>query len=124
MLIGKRLKELRLAKGLNQKELGELVNVTKVSICCYENEKRTPNLETFKDLIKVFNVSADYLLGNDMQVKVVKEKEEPYLTTIAKEDLDILNEIKANHDLYYKLTEDPKRMVELINKKLRDNLKR
>lgn len=124
MLIGKRLKELRLAKGLNQKELGELVNVTKVSICCYENEKRTPNLETFKDLIKVFNVSADYLLGNDMQVKVVKEKEEPYLTTIAKEDLDILNEIKANHDLYCKLTEDPKRMVELINKKLRDNLKR
>lgn len=120
MLIGKRLKDLRLAKGLNQTELGKLVKVTKVSICCYEKEKRTPNLETFKDLIEVFNVSADYLLGKDVQVKVIKETEEPYFATIAKEDMDILKEIKQHRYLYRKLVEDPKRIIDPLAKRFKD----
>ena len=48
MIIGNRLKKLRLSKGLNQQELGDLIGVTKVSICGYENGTRTPNLENFK----------------------------------------------------------------------------
>ena len=46
MLLSKRLKELRINSGLTQRELGERVNVTKVSICCYENGTRTPTLDT------------------------------------------------------------------------------
>lgn len=120
MLIGKRLKDLRLSKGLNQTELGKLVNVTKVSICCYEREKRTPNLETFKDLLEVFNVSADYLLGKDVPVKVIKEADEPYFLTIAKEDVDILTEIKQHRYLYRKLAEDPKRIISAFAKRFKD----
>ena len=41
MLLAKRMKELRMDRGLTQKELGEIINVTKVSICCYENSTRT-----------------------------------------------------------------------------------
>ncbi len=44
MLLGKRIKSLRKEKGLTQQELGDLINVTKVSICCYENETRVPTL--------------------------------------------------------------------------------
>ena len=44
MLLSKRLKELRMESGLTQRELGERVNVTKVSICCYENGTRVPTL--------------------------------------------------------------------------------
>ncbi len=119
-MIGKRLKELRLSQNLNQEELGRLVNVTKVSICCYESGKRTPNLETFFDLAKTFNVSTDYLLGNDVNIKVIKEAEEPYDTVIGYEDIEILNELKNNKDLYRKLVIDPKRTVELIAKKTRN----
>lgn len=46
MLIGKRIKSLRKGRGLTQEELGKIINVTKVSICCYENETRIPTLET------------------------------------------------------------------------------
>jgi len=120
MLIGKRLKDLRKAKGLNQQDLGNLVNVTKVSICCYEKGTRTPNLETFQDLLNVFNVSADYLLGNDIKVNVVKEGEETYTVNIPKEVADLFNELKLNQDLYRKVMEDdPKRLVELLGKLLK-----
>ena len=47
MLIGKRIKDMRLEKGLSQQELGDLLGVTKVSVCGYENGTRTPSLETF-----------------------------------------------------------------------------
>ena len=64
MLLGKRIKELRKEKGLTQQELGDLINVTKVSICCYENETRVPNLETLIALAKVFKMEINYFLGN------------------------------------------------------------
>lgn len=120
MLIGKRLKDLRKAKGFNQQDLGNLVNVTKVSICCYEKGTRTPNLETFQDLANVFNVSADYLLGNDINVNVVKEGEETYNISIPKEIASLYNELKLNDDLYRRLIEeDPKRITELLGKLLK-----
>ena len=69
MLLSKRLKELRISNGLTQRELGERVNVTKVSICCYESGTRTPTLDTLTKLGKVFDVDVDYLLGYDSPVK-------------------------------------------------------
>ena len=44
MLIGKRIKELRIEKGLSQQQLGEIIGVTKVSVCGYENGSRVPTL--------------------------------------------------------------------------------
>lgn len=120
MLIGKRLKELRKAKGLNQEELGKLVNVTKVSICCYEKGTRTPNLETFQDLLNVLEVSADYLMGNDIKVSVVKDNEELYTVSVPKEAADLYNELKSKPDLYRKVMEDdPKRLIDLVGKLLK-----
>lgn len=120
MLIGKRLKELRKDKDLSQKELGNLINVTKVSICCYEKGTRTPNIETFQDLLNVFNVSADYLLGNDLKANVIKEGEEPYIINLPKEAASLLKELERDKDLYRKVMEDdPKRVVELLSKLLK-----
>lgn len=116
MLIGKRLKELRKAKGYSQTELGNLINVTKVSICGYESENRTPNLETLRDLTKVLNVSADYLMGND--INVINENDESVIIKLTNEDLEFINELKNNRTLYKRMIEDPKRFVELMDKKL------
>lgn len=63
MLLGERLKELRLESNLTQEELGKKVYVTKVSICCYEQGTRIPGLEILIDLANVFEVSLDYLVG-------------------------------------------------------------
>ncbi|MFA5407942.1 MAG: helix-turn-helix transcriptional regulator [Bacilli bacterium] len=119
MLIGKRLKELRKARGLNQQQVGNMVNVTKVSICCYEKGTRTPNLETFQDLLDAFNVSADYMLGNDAKANVIQESGETYTVNIPRELVAIQKELKYNRELYRKvMEEDPKRIVELLGKLL------
>lgn len=117
MFVGKRLKELRQNRGLTQQQLGNMINVTKVSICCYENNTRVPNLETLEDLIKVLNVEANYLLGND--VRVVKEDDTNYSIMMSKDDINIINTLKEHKELYNKVINDPKRVIELIDKKMK-----
>lgn len=60
---GDRLKKLRTNKKMTQSELGEKVNVTKVSISGYENSNRSPDTDTLQKLADFFDVSTDYLLG-------------------------------------------------------------
>lgn len=115
MIIGKRIKELRKEKHLTQQKLADLINVTKVSICCYEKGTRTPNLETFIDIVNVLDTTPDYLLGRD--IKVVSEEDEDYHVVLPKEDIQIINEIRKNDKLINYLRRDPKRGVEYISKK-------
>lgn len=61
--IGKIIRAERLAKNLKQEELANLVGVTQDSISLWENDKRVPDVHYIILLCKVFNISADYLLG-------------------------------------------------------------
>ena len=117
MLLGKRIKELRRKNNLTQSELGKLVNVTKVSICCYENETRTPTLETLIDLANVFKVNVNELIGYNKYV--VSEKNNNYGLTMSDEEIELIRELRRHNALYDKIVKDPKRMIELISKKLR-----
>ena len=74
MLRGDRLKELRISKGFSQQDLGDVIGVTKASICCYEKGTRTPTLENLIDLMLFFDVSSDYLIGNDKIITVKDDK--------------------------------------------------
>lgn len=116
MLIGNRIKELRKSKGLSQEKLGQLINVTKVSISCYEHETRSPDLDTFELLVEALDTTTDYLLGRDKLI--VAEEDESYKKYVSKEDIDIINEISKNKNLLKFLRKDPKRSVEYIVKKM------
>ena len=117
MLLGKRIKEQRKKLNLTQEQLGELINVTKVSICCYEKGTRTPTLETLQVLAEIFNVDINYLLGNDSYQ--VAEEGSKYGAYISKEEVTFIQEIRKNRKLHERLIEDPKRFVELINIKVK-----
>lgn len=117
MLLGKRLRELRKTKGYSQTQLGKLINVTKVSISGYETENRTPNLETLIDLAEVLETSLDYLIGHDVQL--ILEQESTYVLKVSREELDFIRELKRNKALYKRMTDDPKRLLELMDKKLK-----
>ena len=116
MIIGKRLKEARLKKSMSQEELGNLLGVSKVSICGYEKGTRTPTMENFLDLIKILELEPDYVLGRDKNV--VSEKNRGCKVVMAEEDIEIITELKKNRELYNKLCDNPKRTIELINRKL------
>jgi transcriptional regulator with XRE-family HTH domain len=63
IVLGNRLRELRIEKGLTQEELGELINLTKANISKYESGKLEPNIDTINYLSNFFDVSVDYLFG-------------------------------------------------------------
>lgn len=117
MFNGKRVKELRTNLGLTQKELGDLVNVTKVSICGYEKNNRVPNVETLIDLANVLKTTPNYLLDSEVSAKVMEDEEE-YYVSVSNDDIKILNEIKKYPELYNLIKSDPKRLIERINKKI------
>ena len=58
----KRLKELRLARGLSQKEIADFLGVSVAAYSLYERGNREPGIATIKKLAKFYNVSSDDLL--------------------------------------------------------------
>ena len=58
-----RLKELRLANGLTQKDLGKAIEVGRTTISEYESGKIVPKQEGLLKIANHFNVSVDYLTG-------------------------------------------------------------
>ena len=116
MLIGKRIRELRKKHNLTQQELGDMINVTKVSISCYENETRSPDIETFELLVNALDTTPDYLLGRDKLV--ISEGDTKYKVFLPNTDLEILSEIRKHPDLIKLLRNDPKRGVDLISMKI------
>lgn len=66
MLFGDRLRKLREEAGLTQAELGQIIGASDRVVGYYESNDRFPKKpETLQRLSEVFNVSVDYLLGND-----------------------------------------------------------
>ena len=62
-MIGERLAELRKDKNWSQADLANELSVTKDTIGNYERNIREPDDATKIKIAKLFNVSADYLLG-------------------------------------------------------------
>lgn len=117
VLFGKRLKELRKEAGLTQQELGDKLNLTKVSICSYENDTRMASIETLIDISNLFKVDIDYLIGTDSYV--VSDNSDDYGLRMAKEEIDLIIELRKHSDLYNNLINNQKRTIELIEKKIR-----
>jgi len=59
----KRLAEIRKIKGLKQSDLANIINMRAAGISKYESGISQPNLDTLKQIAKIFDVSTDYLLG-------------------------------------------------------------
>lgn len=66
MTFGDRLAYARKKKGLTQKQLGELIGVGKTLICFLETgrKKKDPNTPMIRKMVKVLEVSEDWLMGN------------------------------------------------------------
>lgn len=63
MEIGERIKYLREAKGLTQKDVATKLGLESAAVSKYELNLREPNIEALKKLSEIFDVSTDFLLG-------------------------------------------------------------
>ena len=121
-MIGNRVKKARIKLGMTQTELGNKIGVSKVSISGYEDGTKKPKMKTFLLLVKVLNVSADYLLGKDVPVVIehpaITEHEEPYIVNMSHEEVQVIMELRNHKELYNLVTNDPIRVVERISRKI------
>lgn len=82
MEFGDRLKELREEKGITQKNLGKVINVSDRVIGYYESNDRFPKDENIlKMLADYFDVSVDFLVGRTIphkQSELVAEAKSTY----------------------------------------------
>ena len=60
---GKKLKELRVEKGLSQQKLGECLGVCNQTVSFWESGSREPDMDAIIKIADFFNVSTDYLFG-------------------------------------------------------------
>lgn len=81
-----RLKELRKNAGLSQKALADMLFVSQAAVAKWELDKSTPTPEMLVKIAEVFNVTTDYLLGTEAQIKT------PILTK--KDERDIAHELE------------------------------
>ncbi|MCY8387919.1 helix-turn-helix transcriptional regulator [Bacillus inaquosorum] len=81
------LKKLRREKNLSQKELGNKLGLAESTIGMYEQGKRQPDYETLLKIADFFEVTLDFLLGNQRGGSSVKETEASY--NISDPDLQI-----------------------------------
>lgn len=63
MNIAAQIKNLRLSKGITQKELAEQTGIALQSIINYENGRREPNSKAMAALERYFGVSGEFLRG-------------------------------------------------------------
>lgn len=62
---GKRLKDLRTEKNISQQTLALEIHYAQSVICNWENGKTDPSATAIVAVANYFNVSCDYLLGNE-----------------------------------------------------------
>jgi transcriptional regulator with XRE-family HTH domain len=95
MNFGERLRMARERKGLSQLDVYNKTNISNKSLSRYENNKTSPDPEVIKTLIKLYDVSADFIFGfsNEMgqtfsskqqkrQPKLSPSKNQPKLSLV------------------------------------------
>ncbi len=106
-----RLNALRRENNLTLQDVADYLSVNKATISYYEQGKRVPSFNKLVKLGELFNVSLDYLLGHDYNLK---EDNTNYLTR----DL-VLKSISRSKILKEFLLENPhniEKLEDYINK--------
>ena len=73
MEIGNKIMNLRKKKGLSQEELAEEIGVTRQTISKWELGETSPDIKQAKELSRIFNVSLDELVDNDIKNIVIEK---------------------------------------------------
>ena len=77
MEIGKKIKNLRLKKGLTQEELGERTDLSKGYISQLERDLSSPSIETFFDILEVLGCTPkEFFDDEERKQKVVYTEED------------------------------------------------
>lgn len=96
-MLGAKIRELRHSQNYTQEDLAQKLKISKSTIGMYEQDRRSPDLDTLIQLAHIFHVSTDYLLGNTADIAIVNQTEKK----LSVDDLKLL-------DYYHNIQESNK----------------
>lgn len=73
MEFNEKLQELRLRKGLTQEELSKALFVSRTAVSKWESAKGYPNIESLKQISKLFSITVDELLSSDELLSIAEK---------------------------------------------------
>ena len=91
-MIGERLKAVRKAKGITQRELAQLIGVSEGAVKTWEQETSEPTAGALVSIAVALGVSIDYIVGRDVPMDLVVDGDEG-----KKRIFDIVNELPEHH---------------------------
>ena len=94
MSIGTQIKKARLSQNLTQKQLADLIGVTKNAVTNYERDTSSPKEPILFELLRVLHVDANYLFQDYMMDSVVMTR------TVTQEEADLLDAYSAAEPAY------------------------
>ena len=106
MILADKIVALRKKSGWSQEELAQQLNVTRQSVSKWEGAQSIPDIDKILQLSRLFGVSTDYLLKDEL--------EEPELAATAEEDAQALRRVTlAEASEYLRLRKEaaPKRAI-------------
>jgi transcriptional regulator with XRE-family HTH domain len=94
--IGKNIRNLRLQKNIPQRDLAQIIGVSKSTMSNYERNYSTPDPDILVKLADYFNVSIDYLFDYEDSHKFELTKESsnynhPNAAVLSKDEWNLLN---------------------------------
>ncbi len=93
-----RLKQLRKERGLLQKDISQIFNVSMGAVGNWESGNRIPDSETLSRIADYFRVSVDYLLGRDTPSESAGTV--PGLIAVRKQKIPVLGEIACGKPIF------------------------
>ncbi|AZV57940.1 helix-turn-helix domain-containing protein [Clostridium sp. AWRP] len=68
-MFGEKLRKLRTSKHMTQQELAKILRISSSTIGMYEQNRRSPDIETLKIIADYFQCSTDYLLDKEKDLE-------------------------------------------------------
>lgn len=66
MKLNEKIIKLRKDNNLSQEDFGNKLNISRQAVSKWENEETKPEIDKIRDISKIFNVSCDYLLNDEI----------------------------------------------------------
>ena len=74
-MLGDKLMELRKKHGYSQQEIADMLSVSRQTISNWESGQGAPALDKACELARIYKISLDELVGNEVRGVVEKQKE-------------------------------------------------
>ena len=118
-MIGERLRYLRMANRLTQREVADILKIHRTTYAYYETGRSNPDLETLNALSRIFGVSIDFLVNGTHGAKAGTFMDNPskYDAADYPEYLSLLSQDEKRLVMLYRILPDKNEIMDILNKK-------